>query len=189
MLITFRQILKKDSLYHSKISQAYNHRKGSIFLALGHSIFITNSSNFDEIDKIKFKSSSFSVPKSPRLKIDNEKQIISIPGPQQYNINLTAFEHKSFKLGSSSRKGLEKNADIPGPGAYNIKDSTELPKFSIPKSNVSLIKSTNVPGPGKYDPKLVANTQYQSIAINKDDRKPFYDEKKYIPGPGQYTIT
>lgn len=32
------------------------------------------------------------------------------------------------------------------------------------------------------------NTQYQTISINKDDRKPFYDEKKSIPGPGQYTI-
>jgi hypothetical protein len=29
-----------------------------------------------------------------------------VPGPQKYNIKLSAFEHKSFKLGSSTRKGL-----------------------------------------------------------------------------------
>jgi hypothetical protein len=30
-----------------------------------------------------------------------------------------------------------------------------------------------------------ANT-YNSIHITKDERRPFYDEKKNIPGPGTY---
>ena len=64
-----------------------------------------------------------------------------------------------------------------------------MPKFSMPKSSMSWIKSNNTPGPGKYDPKTIVNTQYQSIGINKDDRKACYDQKKSIPGPGQYTIT
>jgi hypothetical protein len=64
-----------------------------------------------------------------------------------------------------------------------------MPQFSVPKANNSWIKASKVPGPGNYDPKISFNTQYQAIGINKDDRKPFYDEKKSIPGPGQYTIT
>lgn len=63
-----------------------------------------------------------------------------------------------------------------------------MPKFSVPKSNKSWIKTSDVPGPGNYDPKNVFSTPYQSIGINKDDRKPFYDQKKGIPGPGMYKI-
>jgi len=63
-----------------------------------------------------------------------------------------------------------------------------MPKFSVPKANKSWIKPSSVPGPGNYDPKIVFSTQYQSIKINKDERKPFYDEKKGIPGPGMYKI-
>ena len=59
----------------------------------------------------------------------------------------------------------------------------------MPKSSKSWIKSNKNPGPGKYDPKVIANTQYQSVSINVDNRRPFYDQKKNIPGPGQYTIT
>ena len=50
-----------------------------------------------------------------------------------------------------------------------------MPKFSVPKANLSWIKTSNIPGPGNYDPKISYNTQYQSIGVNKDDRKPFYD--------------
>lgn len=64
-----------------------------------------------------------------------------------------------------------------------------MPKFSMPKSNKSWIKASYNPGPGNYDPKVPFNSQYQGIGINKDDRKPFYNEKKNIPGPAQYTIT
>ena len=50
-----------------------------------------------------------------------------------------------------------------------------MPKFSIPKSNISWIKPANSPGPANYEPKFVHNSQYQAISMNKDDRKPFYD--------------
>lgn len=63
-----------------------------------------------------------------------------------------------------------------------------MPKFSVPKASKSWINPSNVPGPGNYDPKIILNTQYQNIGISKNQRKPFYDEKKFIPGPGQYTL-
>ena len=50
------------------------------------------------------------------------------------------------------------------------------------------MKKKNLPGPGSYDPKSVFNTQYDSVGINKDRRKPFYDEKQGIPGPGSYSF-
>lgn len=62
-----------------------------------------------------------------------------------------------------------------------------MPKFSVPKANSSWIKPSFVPGPGNYDPKLIVNNQYQSISVNKDERKPLYDDK-HTPGPGQYKI-
>jgi hypothetical protein len=78
-------------------------------------------------------------------------------------------------VGKSSRRGLESNSQVPGPGSYDIKNLEEMPKFSMPKSSMSWIKSNNIPGPGNYNPKIVANTQYQAIGINKDNRRPFYD--------------
>lgn len=59
-------------------------------------------------------------------------------------------------------------AKVPGPGSYNLKELAEMPKFSMPKANKSWIKSSTVPGPGNYDPKIMSNTQYQSIKISKD---------------------
>ncbi len=59
-------------------------------------------------------------------------------------------------------------AKVPGPGSYNLKELTDMPKFTMPKANKSWIKTSNVPGPGNYDPKIVVNTQYQSIGISKD---------------------
>lgn len=64
-----------------------------------------------------------------------------------------------------------------------------MPKFSMPKSNISWMKFNANPGPGVYDPKIVTNTQYQSVGLGKDERRPFYDDKTFVPGPGRYTIT
>lgn len=74
---------------------------------------------------------------------------------------------------------------MPGPGAYNPKERSTLPQFSIPKSG-STAKVSSSPGPGSYDPKLVEPSEYNSIKLSKDERKPFYNEKKGIPGPGSY---
>lgn len=75
---------------------------------------------------------------------------------------------------------------VPGPGAYTAKAQSSLPNFSIPKSNSSWLKHSQTPGPGTYQPKPIEDTEYNSIRITKDQRRPFYDEKKGIPGPGTY---
>jgi hypothetical protein len=60
-----------------------------------------------------------------------------------------------------------------------------LPQFSIPKSG-GTVKLSQSPGPGSYDPKVIEASEYNSIKLGKDERKPFYNEKKGIPGPGTY---
>ena len=76
--------------------------------------------------------------------------------------------------------------NIPGPGAYNSKLQATIPQFSIPKSNISSLKPSSTPGPGSYEPKLNDSGEYHSIRLAQDERKPFYNEKKGIPGPGAY---
>lgn len=76
--------------------------------------------------------------------------------------------------------------NIPGPGAYNSKLQATIPQFSIPKSNTSSLKPSSTPGPGTYEPKLNDSSEYHSIRLAQDERKPFYNEKKGIPGPGAY---
>lgn len=61
-----------------------------------------------------------------------------------------------------------------------------LPQFSIPKSNPASIKPSSTPGPGSYEPKINDTNEYNSIGLAKDHRRPFYDEKKGVPGPGSY---
>jgi hypothetical protein len=62
-----------------------------------------------------------------------------------------------------------------------------MPQFSVPKSNTSWLKSSLTPGPGSYEPKVNEANNYNSIKIKQDERKPFYDEKKWVPGPGAYS--
>jgi hypothetical protein len=81
---------------------------------------------------------------------------------------------------------LANEKNIPGPGAYSAQLQNTLPQFSIPKSNISSIKPSSTPGPGSYEPKISDTGEYNSIRLAKDDRKPFYDEKKGVPGPGAY---
>jgi hypothetical protein len=112
--------------------------------------------------------------------------MISHPGPEKYNFKAATFDSKSNVFGKEKRSNLANERQIPGPGAYNAKLQTTLPQFSIPRSNVSSLKTSLTPGPGSYEPKINDNNEYNSIKLGKDERKPFYDEKKGIPGPGSY---
>lgn len=70
-LIILNPTLKKAFRYLSGQSQDKCYRKSWTFQDQAHSNFFIIFSHMDEIDKLKFKSSSFSVPKSPRLKMEN----------------------------------------------------------------------------------------------------------------------
>lgn len=115
--------------------------------------------------------------------------MVSHPGPEKYNYKLTTFDAKSNIFGKEKRYNLANERQIPGPGAYNAKLQTTLPQFSIPRSSATSIKTSFTPGPGSYEPKAIDTNEYNSIKLAKDERKPFYDEKKGIPGPGSYNQT
>lgn len=145
-------------------------------------------SNTEDLDKLKHKGISFSIGKSQKLKLQNEKEIKIIPGPQKYNPNPNVyFQSKNVIIGKEKRPSLGKETTIPGPGAYSAKLQSTLPNFSIPKSNLSWLKPAPTPGPGTYHPKFIEANEYNSIKITKDERRLFYDEKKDIPGPGSYS--
>lgn len=108
-------------------------------------------SNTEEFDKLKHPGISFSIGRSQKLKLQNEKEIKTIPGPQKYNPNPNInFQSKNTIIGKEKRPSLGKETTIPGPGAYSTKLQSSVPNFSIPKSNVSWLKSAQTPGPGTY---------------------------------------
>lgn len=119
--------------------------------------------------------------------MDNEKELLTLPGPEKYNITKGAFDHRSALFGKEHRNSPPKDVYLPGPGAYENKLQTHLPQFSIPKSNTSWVKPSFTPGPGTYEAKNGDHNNYNSIKIKQDERKPFYDEKKWVPGPGSYS--
>lgn len=102
---------------------------------------------------MKHKSVSFSVGKAAKLKIDNEKELLLLPGPEKYNYKIASSEVKNYVFGKEKRPTLANESIIPGPGAYTAMIQTTLPKFSIPKSNTHFIQPSSTPGPGTYEAK------------------------------------
>lgn len=53
-------------------------------------------------------------------------------------------------IGRSKRQSLADERNVPGPGAYNYKTQSNLPQFSIPRSQSTWMKNSVNPGPGTY---------------------------------------
>ena len=71
-----------------------------------------------------------------------------------YETNVSSFEKKGAIFGHETRKGLEKNTKIPGPGTYDL-TPLEKSKYHIVSVNKDSRKtfddnSSNLPGPGQY---------------------------------------
>ena len=88
-------------------------------------------------------------------------------------------------FGKSSRPSMANEKGAPGPGAYTAKYQSTLPEFSIPRSSSTWLKGSLNPGPGAYESRVI-NSNNSTIKMGKDARRPFYDEKKGIPGVGSY---
>ena len=126
--------------------------------------------------------------KGPKLVMEHEKEALKKPGPERYNITQGAFDSKTSLIGKSKRQSLADERDIPGVGSYTFKHQSTLPQFSIPKSQSGWIKGSSNPGPGTYESKLT-HSEYNTVRMKQDERRPFYDEKKGIPGPGSYNYS
>ena len=89
---------------------------------------------------------------------------------------------------------------FPSPVTYNkrIEYISDMPKYSIPKFDISKIKvkSTSSPGPGQYNPNAEVNSIFKKITncimpkARRDEdevKNPNY-KKLIVPGPGNYNI-
>lgn len=59
---------------------------------------------------------------------------MSKPGPLNYDTKITALESRSVIIGKDKRKGLQNEAVVPGPGAYEHKTLLNNQTYSLPKS-------------------------------------------------------
>jgi hypothetical protein len=57
---------------------------------------------------VKHKTSSYSIGKAEKLRIENEKELLTLPGPEKYNITRGAFEHRSAVFGKEKKSSPSK---------------------------------------------------------------------------------
>lgn len=128
---------------------------------------------------------------SPNYKIGTSSRdaniISSTPGPGTYESKSTILGKPAPKIGSSQRLPLSETIETPGPGAYQIFDPAEGPKFSMQGRKDPGTFSLN-PGPGHYNQGL--------NDVNSKDRAPTYrigsgsrterPSSAIVPGPGAY---
>ena len=135
---------------------------------------------------MKLKGSSFSIGKASRLKLEGESEFMSKPGPTNYN-TLPIKEGRHYVFSKDKRHSLANDNQVPGPGTYQQSLKNTLPLFLVPKAATNTFKLSDNPGPGSYAPKEVITTHgAPQMVMPKDSKRPFYDEKKGVPGPGSY---
>ena len=88
----------------------------------------------------------------------------------------------SSNLSKSVRGELFKPEDVPGPGAYEMKNDHSGPAFSFSGKIKSKIGDS--PGPGAYSPKL-APVNSRGVIASRSARKEFIQIQD-TPGPGKY---
>jgi hypothetical protein len=57
---------------------------------------------------VKHKTSSYSIGKAEKLRVENEKELFTLPGPEKYNITRGAFEHRSAVFGKEKKSSPSK---------------------------------------------------------------------------------
>jgi hypothetical protein len=57
---------------------------------------------------VKHKTSSYSIGKAEKLRVENEKELLTLPGPEKYNITKGAFEHRSVVFGKEKKSSNSK---------------------------------------------------------------------------------
>lgn len=121
----------------------------------------------------------------------SHNQSIEIPGPGQYNPNLSSIKTGTpgNKIGTSIRNGdaYSKHAkELPGPGQFTIEyDWTKLkrnPGFGTSNRGV-VAGSREGPGPGNYNP-VERTTLSTAPAYTLGYKKPLKEGNQFNPGPG-----
>ena len=132
----------------------------------------------------------FSISKLKRRNIENDKYILSLPGPYSYNPNKTCtsgwrtfpkWTIQKLKINENEKKNEEKNLEKElGPGKYKYKSDIGLgPKYTFGKKIKKLKKFRN-PGPGSYNIKTdTFNGPKYTIGLKiKEEENKNYNNKK-----------
>ncbi|XP_052317066.1 sperm-tail PG-rich repeat-containing protein 2 [Oncorhynchus keta] len=137
-----------------------------------------------------------------RLKFLPQPDIPSIPSPGQ------AFGYEDNGQGFLCKQKAPEKDDTLGPAFYN--PVVAETSFSLKYKGVHFgkmtgkrgeVKGEEGPGPGQYDPEEYSTTEYENVNVRKGQKSraelvvPRYheivtlqEEKKGVPGPGQYHI-
>lgn len=143
----------------------------------------------------------YSMSKLERPKTATDKQLLSFPGPDQYNPDKISTMKKDpvWSMGKANRdedaivpKSKKKRVMTPGPGHYNIKNGNigEAPAYTMAKKLNKKQKEGN-PGPGEYNIVMCHYENEPKYSIGKEKRKDdkiYRIEKDNFPGPNKYTI-
>ena len=117
----------------------------------------------------------FSISKLNRKEIENDKYILSLPGPYKYNPNKTCTSGwTNFPIWSWSKTDLkksEKKSEL-GPGKYKYKSDIGLgPKYTIGK-RLKKLKRFKYPGPGAYNIKTdIFNGPKYTMGLKLEEKK------------------
>lgn len=93
----------------------------------------------------------------------------------------------AFRLSRADRVPADPKKDLPGPGAYEVKDKPNgsACKFGSEKKE-RVIKPNIELGPGAYDPTHKSDAITYSFGSKQVDLA--FEKKKEIPGPGSYEV-
>ena len=125
---------------------------------------------------------AYAFGKTKKCELEKTEFLYS-PGPGAY-CSIELDKGPSWKIGTQSRKGINKN-NYPGPGQYNIRSKVfEGPKYTMSIKSKSQ-RDSNSPGPGEYN--LSMNDKESSSKYTMGIK--LRNIKKFItPGPGNYNI-
>ena len=123
--------------------------------------------------------------KAKKLELDKSDQLLT-PGPGKYKPKKYLYQQPIWTIGNSQRP-KEQNADIPGPGAYNLRyklQFPDVPSYSMASKPKQNLDQMNTPGPGSYSPKSILS-QKNIFSFGEKYKS---NSNEITPGPGNYNI-